>query len=80
MVVHETGGVRSAVVTTGHGGEQALHKLWSGHFYVIPKMEGTIEVRCANGVRKKWGYVTPHMHTKIRVIGEAPCAQVVHGD
>jgi hypothetical protein len=80
VVVDEIGGVQSAVVTDGHGREQSLYELWSGHFYAIPEIEGTIEVKCMNGVRKQWGYVTPHMHTKIRVVGDAPCARVVHAD
>ena len=80
VVVDETGGVQSAVLTDGHGVEQPLHKLWKGRFYGIPSLEGTIEVRCANGVRKQWGYVTPHLHTKIRLVGDAPCARVVNVD
>ncbi|UKK84573.1 hypothetical protein L7H23_00215 [Sphingopyxis sp. BSN-002] len=77
VVVDETGGVESAVVTDGHGREQALHKLWNGRFYAMPNVEGSIEVGCSNGVRKRSGYVTRHWHTKIRVDGDTPCARLV---
>jgi hypothetical protein len=78
VVVDDTGGVRTAFVTDGHGAYQQLHKIWKGRFYSVPRLEGTIEVRCENGVRKQSGYVTPHMHTKIRVVGNSPCARVIH--
>jgi hypothetical protein len=77
VVIDETGGVSSAVATDGHGTEQRLHRLWNGFFYAIPNVEGTIEVRCRNGVRKQMGYVTVGMHTKIRVMGDAPCSRVI---
>jgi hypothetical protein len=77
VVVDETGGVTSAVVTDDSGTEQPLHRLWNGYFYAIPKMEGTIEVRCRNGARKQAGYVTGHVHTKIRVVGHKPCEQFI---
>ena len=77
VVVDDTGGVSSAFVTDGHGRYQRLYRLWKGRFYAIPKLEGTIEVRCENGVRKQWGYVTPNMHTTIRVVGNTPCARVI---
>ena len=78
VVVDETNGVESAYITTSSGGsEQPLHKLWSGYFYAIPQLEGTIEVRCRDGTRKGWGYVTGHVNTKIRVVGDAPCARLV---
>lgn len=79
VVVDETGGVESAFITTGDGREQPLYRLWTGYFYAIPQLEGTIEVRCRDGTRKSWGYVTGHMHTKIRVVGDTPCARLVHG-
>lgn len=77
VVVDETGGVASAVLTNGGGSEQRLHRLWNGYFYAIPAMEGTIEIRCRNGLRRQSGYVTGHMHTKIRVVGRTPCALLV---
>ena len=77
VVVDETSGVLSAIVTDDSW-EQPLIRLWSGYFYAVPQMEGTIEVRCRDGSRKRWGYVTGHVHTKIRAIGERPCARVVH--
>jgi hypothetical protein len=75
VVIDETGSVVSAVVTNGES-EQPLRRLWSGYFYAIPEIEGTIEVRCRNGARKQGGYVTGHLHTKIKVVG-APCVNVV---
>ena len=38
---------------------------------------GALDRRCRNGTRKNWGYVTGHMDTKIRVVGDAPCARLV---
>lgn len=78
VVVDETDGVESAFVITGDGREQQLHRLWSGYFYAIPRLEGTIEVRCRDGSRKNWGYVTGFAHAKIRVIGDTPCARLIH--
>ena len=77
VVVDETNGVESAYITTGNGWEQPLLQLWSGYFYAIPELEGTIEVRCRDGTRKSWGYVTSYMDTKIRVVGDTPCARLV---
>ncbi len=77
VVVDETGGVQSAVITNSEGAEQPLRRLWSGQFYAIPEMEGTIEIRCRNGVRKQGGYVTGNVHTKIRVMGPTPCERLV---
>lgn len=76
VVVDETHGVQSAVVTNNGGDEQRLRRLWSGYFYAIPSVEGAIEVRCSNGVRKQIGYVTGHLHTKVRVVGKAPCERI----
>ena len=70
------GGVVSAVVTNDEG-EQPIPRLWSGYFYAIPDLEGTIEIRCRNGVQKRSGYVTRHWHTTVKVVGETPCAKVV---
>ncbi|MBP1858408.1 hypothetical protein [Rhizobium herbae] len=59
IVVDETQGVQTAVITNSGGAEQKLHRLWNGFFYTIPQMDGVIEVRCADGTRKQWGYVPP---------------------
>ena len=56
------------------GAEQRLQELWSGHFYAAPQVEGAVELRCRNGVRKRSGYVTRRMHTAIKVSGQTPCA------
>ncbi len=76
-IVHdETGEVVGAVVTNDHR-EQALLRLPGRLFFAIPRMEGTIEVRCRNGAKARWGYVTGSVHTSIRVTGPIPCARVV---
>jgi hypothetical protein len=80
VVVDETGGVVSAVITDHDGREQPLSRLWDGYFYAIPDLEGTIEIRCRDGSRKSWGYVTGNMHTKIRVVGNRPCERVIHAN
>ena len=77
VVIDETGGVESAVVTTSDGREQPLYRVWSGIFYTIPRLEGAIEVRCANGSRARSGYVTRYWHTRIRVTGSTPCARLL---
>lgn len=77
VVIDETGGVESTFVTTSDGREQPLYRVWSGVFYTIPRLEGTIEVRCANGSRARSGYVTRHWHTRIRVTGRTPCARLL---
>jgi hypothetical protein len=76
VVVDETTGVESAFIAASNGREQPLHKLWRGYFYAIPQLEGTIAVRC-RGTMKRWGYATSHMDTKIRVVGDRPCARLV---
>lgn len=77
VVIDETGGVERAFVTTSDGREQPLYQVWSGVFYTLPRLEGTIEVRCANGSRARSGYVTRHMHTRIRVTGSTPCTRLI---
>ena len=79
VVIDDTGQVASAVITDGGvpPTEARLYRLWSGRFFGIPGFEGVIEVRCRNGARKQWGYVTPHMHTIVRMVGPRPCQQAV---
>jgi len=77
IVIDQTGGVDTAVVTNSSGAEQRLHRLWNGYFYGMPRVEGTIEVRCTNGARAQWGYVTGGMHTSVRDIGKRPCQALV---
>lgn len=76
IVVDETGGVEDALVVTSGGSEQQLSELWSGYYYAIPRLEGTVRVRCRGGVIRDAGYVTGHMHTKIRVLGNKSCDRV----
>lgn len=80
VVIDETRGVETAVVTDGYGTEQKLHRLRDGYFYAIPQIEGVIEVRCANGVRKQKGYVTGGLDTTVKVVGRSPCEGLVHSD
>ena len=77
VVIDETGGVERAVVTTSDGSTQTLHRVWSGVFYTIPRLEGAIEICCTNGLRTQSGYVTRHWHTRIRVTGRTPCKRLV---
>ena len=75
-VVHDdTGEVTSAVVTNGRE-EQALLRLPGGLFFAVPRLEGTIEVRCRNGAKGSWGYVTGYTHTAVRVSGSPPCTPI----
>ena len=71
----ETGEVTSAVVTNDRE-EQALLRLPGGLFFAVPRLEGTIEVRCRNGRRARWGYVTGYTHTAVRVSGAPACAHI----
>jgi len=77
VVVDETGGVESAFIVTSDGREQRLRRLWNGYFYAIPRLEGTIELRCRDGSRKSRGYVAAYLDTKIRVVGGSPCERLV---
>ncbi len=76
VVVDETGGVQSAIVTDNRGSQQRLYPLWAGYFYAIPRIEGTIEIRCPNGTPVQTGYVTGALHTKVRVVGKRPCERI----
>ena len=79
VVVHDdSGAVASAVLTNGRE-EQPLLRLPGGLFVAVPGLEGTIELRCRNGARARWGYATPHMHMSIRATGPVPCARIVDG-
>jgi hypothetical protein len=66
------------MVTNGRE-EQALLRLPGGLFFAVPRLEGTIEVRCRNGARVRFGYVTGGMQTSVRVSGPVPCARIVDG-
>lgn len=77
VVVDETDGVETAFIVTTDGREQPLYRLGRGYFYTVPKFEGTIEVRCGSGERKRSGYVSGHLNTRIRVVGDTPCGRLV---
>jgi len=76
-IVHDdTGEVVSAVITNALQ-EQALLRLPGGIFFAVPDMEGTIEIRCRDGSRQRWGYVTGSMQTRLRVEPGAGCGRLV---
>ncbi|MEO5773923.1 MAG: hypothetical protein ABIQ32_07385 [Sphingomicrobium sp.] len=77
VVIDDTGEVASAVIKSSGTPNKRLHRLWRGYFYATPDNDGAIEVRCRDGSRKEWGYVTFGVHTRVRVIGPTPCARVV---
>jgi len=77
IVEDETNGVETAFIVDSVGGRQPLQRVWTGYFYAIPKLEGTIQVRCRGGVRKEWGYITGYSNLKLRVVGDRPCARLV---
>ena len=68
VVRDRSGQVASAVVTDGLR-TQPLWRLPGGLFVAIPRIEGTIEVRCRDGTSHQQGYVTGHMHTWVVVEG-----------
>ncbi len=76
-VVRDEGGEVVVAVITNDREEQALLRLPGGLFFAVPKMEGTIELRCRDGSRRQWGYVTGHMHTWLRVEPGAGCGRIV---
>jgi FlaG/FlaF family flagellin (archaellin) len=80
IVVDETQGVQTVVLTTNGGPDQNLYKIWSGFFFAIPQHDGAIEVRCRNGILKTWDYFSANMHTTLKVVGATPCAQLISGD
>lgn len=75
VVVDRSGGVVTAVVSND-AWQQRLVRFPGGVFYAIPALEGAVEVRCRGGAHKSWGYVTPHLHTKIHVDGPTSCERV----
>ncbi len=80
IVIDETQGVQSVVVTNNRGTEQKLYELWGGFFYTIPQMEGTIEVHCQDGTRKHGGYVTTLLDTKLKILGKTPCESMIYAE
>ena len=76
VVLDETGEVAGAVVID-ESGERHLQRLPGGTFYAMPASDGIIEVRCRGGATARAGYVTPHLHTWVRVEGDVPCGRIV---
>jgi hypothetical protein len=79
-VIDETGGVQAAVLIDGFGTEQPMQRLRDGYFYAVPQIEGVIQVRCAEGVRKDFGFVTGGLNTTIKVVGRSPCERLINSD
>jgi hypothetical protein len=57
----------SARLVTSDGRAQPLHRLPGNRFYAVPRLEGTVEVRCRNGEAGLGGYVTPHVATRVSI-------------
>jgi hypothetical protein len=74
VVRDRTGEVARAIVTNDRE-TQPLLRLPGGLFVAIPLMEGTIEIECRDGSRHRNGYVTGHMHIRVRVEGR--CGRMV---
>jgi hypothetical protein len=76
VVFDRSGNVVSAVVMASGRETRPLHQLPGHIFYTVPQTDGEIEVRCRDGSRKRWGYVTSHMHTWLRVEPGTGCAKI----
>lgn len=64
--------IASAYVIDGWGQRQKLASV--GFAYVVmPKLEGTVEIRCANGNVVRSGYVTPGAPTWQTIGTEVDC-------
>ncbi|KHL25456.1 hypothetical protein PK98_01785 [Croceibacterium mercuriale] len=77
VVIDRSGNVLSAAITGSGGTTQPLHHLPGRIFYTMPRVEGAIELRCRDGARGRWSYVTRHMHSWLRVGPGAGCGRVV---
>ncbi|HTU12793.1 MAG TPA: hypothetical protein VMG08_18025 [Allosphingosinicella sp.] len=77
IVIDRNGQVVAAAIVTSGGEVQALHRLPGGLFYAMPGLEGTIELRCRDGSRRQWGYVTAYAHTWLSVEPGAGCGRIV---
>lgn len=62
-----------AQVTASDGRTQPLHRLPGRLFYTVPRLEGTIEVRCRKGKVARTGYVTPHFLTTATLVRGSDC-------
>lgn len=65
--------VASAQVVTGDGRTQPLYRFPGRLFYTVPRLEGTIEVRCRTGKQQRAGYVTTHFSTEVEVVRGSDC-------
>lgn len=76
VVFDRSGNVVSAVVIASGRDTGPLYQLPGHVFYTVPQTDGEIEVRCRDGSHKRWGYVTSHMHTWLRVEPGPGCAKI----
>jgi len=68
VVLDPSGQVSSAIITThDYRHTQSLIPLPGGVFFAIPRVEGTVEIRCKTGERNQSGYVTSPLQTRLRV-------------
>lgn len=65
--------IESARIVTSDGRSQPLYMLPGNRFYSVPKLEGTVEVRCRNGSTHLAGYVTPHLDTRLEMKSNSEC-------
>jgi len=70
--------VASAAVVDSVGRTQRLHRLSSSSFYGAPRVEGSIALTCRDGSLHRVGYVTPGLHTRVRVLPGSGCHRVEH--
>ncbi|WP_121114326.1 hypothetical protein [Croceibacterium ferulae] len=77
VVIDRSRNVLSATITDSGGTTQALHRLPGRIFYTIPRIEGAIALRCRDGSREQWSYVTQHMHSWLHVRPGDGCSRVV---
>ncbi len=71
-----SGQVIAARVSNVWGAYQPLHEIFDGTWVTIPRLEGSIEVRCRDGSERNMGYVTQHMSTSVEVPKGGNCADV----
>lgn len=78
VVIDRSGQITSAMVTTGGDKPrvQPMYALPFGAFYTVPRLEGTITVRCRDGSQAQWGYVTGRMHTWLRLEAGQACGMI----
>ena len=64
VVVDETKGVTSAVITNSGGSESSLLRLGAAKITPSPRWKAQSRGRCRDGSRRRWEYVTGFADTK----------------